>query len=76
MSDAGTNMPFKRPPKHLWQRGQSSVEYMTVSAFAAIVLLVPDDSGDVAVVQLANAIKTYYNAFAYALSYSTTITPF
>lgn len=49
---------------------------MTVSAFAAIVLLVPDNSGNVAVVQLANAIKTYYNAFAYALSYSTTITPF
>ncbi|MSQ66275.1 MAG: hypothetical protein EXR37_08135 [Limnohabitans sp.] len=69
-------MPLNLSPKQLLQRGQSSVEYMTVSAFAAIVLLVPDDNGDVAVVQMANAIKTYYNAFAYALSYSTTITPF
>ena len=76
MIDAKANMRLNFSPKHLLQRGQSSVEYMTVSAFAAIVLLVPDDSGNVAVVQLANAIKTYYNAFAYALSYSTTITPF
>lgn len=58
------------------QYGQSSVEYITVSAFAVIVLLVPDSSGTVAVVQLANAIKTYYNAFAYAISFSSTITPF
>ena len=58
------------------QSGQSSVEYITVSAFAVIVLLVPDSSGTVAVVQLANAIKTYYNAFAYAISFSSTITPF
>lgn len=58
------------------QSGQSSVEYITVSAFAVIVLLVPDSSGNVAVIQLANAIKTYYNAFAYAISFSSTITPF
>ena len=69
-------MPHKPSHKLRLQRGQSTVEYLTVSAFAAIVLLVPDDSGHVAVVQLANAIKTYYNAFAYALSFSTTITPF
>lgn len=62
------------PKKH--QLGQSSVEYITVSAFAVIVLLVPDDNGDMAVLQLANAIKTYYNAFAYAISYSTNLTPF
>lgn len=69
-------MPLNLSSNPFLQRGQSSVEYMTVSAFAAIVLLVPDDSGNVVVVQLANAIKTYYNAFAYALSYSSTITPF
>ncbi|WP_296501114.1 hypothetical protein [Rhodoferax sp.] len=69
-------MPLNLSPQPRLQRGQSSVEYLTVSAFAAIVLLVPDDSGNVVVVQLANAIKTYYNAFAYALSYSSTITPF
>ena len=62
--------------KNLRQRGQGSVEYLIVSAFAALVLLVPDGNGDVLVVQLANVFKTYYNAFAYALSYSSTITPF
>jgi len=69
-------MSINLSTRQVLQRGQSSVEYLTVSAFAALVLLVPDDSGKVAVVQLANAIKTYYNAFAYALSFSTTITPF
>lgn len=69
-------MPHNPSHKLHLQRGQSTVEYLTVSAFAAIVLLVPDANGYVAVVQLANAIKTYYNAFAYALSFSTTITPF
>ncbi len=63
--------PATRPS----QGGQSMVEYLTVSAFAAIVLLVPDSDGDVALVQLANAIKAYYNAFAYAISYSTLFTP-
>ena len=76
MSLRRTNVRLKLTPKPRLQRGQSSIEYITVSAFAVIVLLVPDSSGNVAVVQLANAIKTYYNAFAYALSYSTTITPF
>jgi hypothetical protein len=51
------------------------VEYITVTAFAAMVLLVPDEDGNVVVVQLANAMKTYYNAFAYAISYSGLFTP-
>lgn len=68
--------PLKPWSKRQLQCGQSSIEYITVSAVAVIVLLVPDSSGNVAVVQLANAVKTYYNAFAYALSYSSTITPF
>lgn len=76
MNTTGCNIPLNLSSGQFLQRGQSSVEYMTVSAFAAIVLLVPDDNGNVVVVQLANAIKTYYNAFAYALSYSSTITPF
>jgi hypothetical protein len=76
MKSTQPKMQLKRSFGPRIQRGQSSVEYLTVSAFAAIVLLVPDSSGNVIVVQLANAIKTYYNAFAYALSYSNTITPF
>lgn len=68
--------PMNQSLKNLRQRGQGSVEYLIVSAFAALVLLVPDGNGDVIVVQLAKVLKTYYNAFAYALSYSSTITPF
>lgn len=72
--------PFFRKLRHrmaskLSQRGQSAVEYITVSAFAAMVLLVPDEDGNVVVVQLANAMKTYYNAFAFAMSYSSLFTP-
>jgi len=58
------------------QRGQAATEYTIVVVFAAMVLLVPDENGDVAIVKLANALKTFYNAFAYAISFSTTITPF
>lgn len=76
MSSSKPNLHLKRLPKLYLQLGQSSVEYITVSAVAVIVLLVPDSNNNVAVVQLANAIKTYYNAFAYAISFSTTITPF
>jgi len=64
-----------RVASRLSQRGQSAVEYITVTAFAAMVLLVPDEDGNVVVVQLANAMKTYYNAFAYAISYSGLFTP-
>ena len=69
-------MTPKRVLMNIRQSGQSSVEYLAVSAAVLIALLVPDGSGNVAVVQLANAIKGYYNAFAYALSFSNTITPF
>jgi hypothetical protein len=58
------------------QLGQAATEYTIVLFFAVMVLIVPDENGDVAVVKLANALKTYYNAFAYAISFSTTITPF
>lgn len=58
------------------QLGQASAEYTIVVVFAAMVLLIPDENGDVAIVKLANAMKTFYNGFAYAVSFSTTITPF
>ena len=58
------------------QLGQAATEYTIVVFFAVMVLIVPDENGDVAIVKLANAMKTFYNGFAYAISYSTTITPF
>jgi len=58
------------------QLGQAATEYTVVVFFAVMVLIVPDENGDVAIVKLANAMKTYYNAFAYAISFSTTLTPF
>jgi hypothetical protein len=58
------------------QLGQAASEYTIVVFVAAMVLLLPDENGDVAIVKLANAMKTFYNAFAYAISFSTTITPF
>jgi hypothetical protein len=58
------------------QLGQAATEYTVVVFFAVMVLIVPDENGDVAIVKLANAMKTFYNAFAYAISFSTTITPF
>ena len=57
------------------QSGQSSMEYTVVVFFAVIVLVVPDASGDVALIQLANALKHFYTGFAYAVSLSTTIMP-
>jgi hypothetical protein len=62
--------------KHCRQLGQAATEYTIVVFFAVMVLIVPDENGDVAIVKLANALKTFYNAFAYAISFSTTITPF
>lgn len=58
------------------QLGQAASEYTIVVFVAAMVLILPDENGDVAIVKLANALKTFYNAFAYAISFSTTITPF
>ena len=42
------------------QLGQSSMEYTIVIFFAVLVLLVPDASGNVPVVQLANAFKNFF----------------
>lgn len=57
------------------QLGQSSMEYTVVVFLAVLVLVVPDANGDVPLVQLANALKRFYNGFAYAVSFSTTIMP-
>ena len=57
------------------QRGQATFEYVVVIASCVIILIVPGSNGDIAIVQLANALKGFYNAFAFALSFSSTITP-
>ena len=57
------------------QWGQSSMEYTVVVFFAVIVLVVPDSSGNVVLIQLANALKHFYTGFAYAVSLSTTLMP-
>lgn len=57
------------------QWGQSSMEYTVVVFFAVLVLIIPDSSGNVPLVQLANAFKRFYTGFAYAVSLSTTIMP-
>ena len=55
--------------------GQANVEYICIIAFCVMVLVLPDENGDIVIVQLANAMKAVYNAFAFALSFSSTITP-
>jgi len=62
-------------PCPLRQLGQSSMEYTIVVFFAVLVLIIPDENGDVAIIQVANALKTFYTAFAYAISLSTNIMP-
>jgi uncharacterized membrane protein (DUF441 family) len=51
------------------------MEYTVVVFFAVLVLIIPDASGNVPLVQLANAFKRFYTGFAYAVSLSTTIMP-
>lgn len=63
------------PASAVRQCGQSSMEYTIVVFFAVLVLVVPDENGNVALIQLANAFKHFYTGFAYAVSLSTTITP-
>ena len=64
-----------RQPQPAQQCGQSSMEYTIVVFLAVLVLIVPDSNGNVAIVQVANALKHFYTGFAYAVSLSTTITP-
>lgn len=58
------------------QLGQAMPEYCIVTFFGVMVLIVPNkETGEIPIVQLANALKSSFNAFAYALSFSSTITP-
>lgn len=58
------------------QLGQAMPEYIVVTFFGVMALIVPDrQTGEIPLVQLANALKSSFNAFAYALSFSSTITP-
>ena len=74
---------FKRKPQEVMllstskkQLGQAMPEYIIVMFFGVMVLIVPDrDTGQIPLAQLANALKSSFNAFAYALSFSSTITP-
>lgn len=57
------------------QLGQSMVEYSIVTIFCVMILVYKGSDGKMVIVELANALKNFYNAFAYALSYSSTIMP-
>ncbi|HTH40238.1 MAG TPA: hypothetical protein VL968_05570 [Rhodocyclaceae bacterium] len=56
------------------QRGQSTVEYIVVTAFGILVLIEGGDSAPVAAVM--TALKDAYRGFAYAISYSSTLMVF
>ena len=60
---------------NVYQSGQGTFEYLCVVAFSVIVLTVRDSDGNNVLAQLANAFKGFYNAFAFAISFSSTITP-
>ncbi|MCK9382146.1 MAG: hypothetical protein M0P95_13930 [Sulfuritalea sp.] len=52
-------------------RGQSTVEYIVVTAFGILILIEGGNSAPV--VEVATALKNAYKGFAYAISYSTTL---
>jgi len=56
------------------QRGQSSVEYIVVTAFGILILIEGGDSAPVA--EVVMALKNAYRGFAYAISYSSTLMAF
>ena len=58
-------MQARNPKKWLKQTGQASIEYILVSILAVFILIKPDDQGDVPIVKLANALKTYYHGYGY-----------
>ncbi len=53
------------------QRGQSTVEYIVITAFGILILIEGGNSAPV--VEVATALKNAYKGFAYAISYSTTL---
>jgi hypothetical protein len=56
------------------QRGQTSVEYFVVIAFAILVLIEGADSS--AISQVTTALKDLYQGYAYAISYATNLNAF
>lgn len=52
-------------------RGQTMVEYVLILTFFAIVLLIPDASGQSALDTLLKALADAYRRFSYALSLPT-----
>jgi|GEM_PF-2315492 len=57
------------------QRGQAMVEYSIVIIFCVMLLVYKGSDDKMVIVELANALKNFYNAFVFALSYSSTIMP-
>lgn len=55
----------------LRQRGQSSAEYIIVTAFGILILIEGGNSAPVT--EVATALKNAYRGFVYAISYSTTL---
>jgi len=53
------------------QRGQASLEYFVVVAFAILVLIEGGNSS--AVGQVVSTLKDLYQGYAYAISYSTNL---
>lgn len=56
------------------QRGQTSIEYFVVVAFAILVLIEGGSSS--AVSQVVTAMKDLYQGYAYAISYATNLNAF
>lgn len=53
------------------QRGQASLEYFIVVAFAILVLIEGGNSS--AIAEVTAALKDLYQGYAYAISYSTNL---
>lgn len=49
------------------QRGQAIVEYVLVTLFCVMVLLIANDNGPT-ISSLKNAIKDFFKAYSYAIS--------
>jgi hypothetical protein len=56
------------------QAGQSSVEYIVVTAFAILVLI--EGGSSAPVTEVVTAMKNAYGGFVYAISYATTLMAF
>ncbi|MES2355290.1 MAG: hypothetical protein V4568_13010 [Pseudomonadota bacterium] len=50
------------------QSGQSLVEYLVVTAFVVVILMVPYEHGLSSLEIMEQAVKDYYEKFSYAIS--------